>query len=401
MLVFAALPGVDPEHIAVTLSNGMLLITGRTRAAAAADDGRDSTGSSCRRGVSSDKCRCQPAGMRLRGPRSSMVASPSLCANSSDRGYSICLVFLNLSSRRTPARAAAVASPRVDLPQDALIIVPVRGFVLFPGVVMPVTVGRAPNRSPQRKRPSGKDVQSAFSCSAMANDEDALPLNMHRMGVVASVLRYIAAPDGRSSFDLPGRTTLLCRGVRQGAALPRREGCDGIEESDARSPDIEARFVHLQGQAAEALQLLPQTPNELIAAVNGASTPAGLTDLVAAYMDATPEQKQDILETIDLPARMDKVARLLAQRIEVLRLSQEIGRQTKASLDERQREMLLREQMASIQRQLGEGDGKAQEIAELTGAIAKANMPPEVDQAARKELLTGSSECPTPPPNSA
>jgi ATP-dependent Lon protease len=84
---------------------------------------------------------------------------------------------------------------------------------------------------------------------------------------------------------------------------------------------------------------------------------------------------------------MDKVSKLLAHRIEVLRLSQEIGRQTKAALDERQREVLLREQMAAIQRQLGEGEGgKGEEIATLTKAIDEAGMPPEVEQAARKEL---------------
>ncbi len=93
-------------------------------------------------------------------------------------------------------------------------------------------------------------------------------------------------------------------------------------------------------------------------------------------MDLKPAEKQEILETFDLSARMDKVSALLAHRLEVLRLSQEIGRQTKAALDERQREVLLREQMAAIQRQLGEGEqSKAQEIAELTEAIAKAGMP--------------------------
>jgi ATP-dependent Lon protease len=84
---------------------------------------------------------------------------------------------------------------------------------------------------------------------------------------------------------------------------------------------------------------------------------------------------------------MDKVSRQLSHRIEVLRLSQEIGKQTKAALDERQREVLLREQMAAIQRQLGEGDdGKAAEIAELDKAIADAGMPKEVEDQARKEL---------------
>jgi ATP-dependent Lon protease len=104
-------------------------------------------------------------------------------------------------------------------------------------------------------------------------------------------------------------------------------------------------------------------------------------------MDVKPEEKQEILETVDVAARMDKVSRLLSQRIEILRLSQEIGKQTKAALDERQREVLLREQMAAIQRQLGEGEeGKAAEMAELDKAITDAGMPKEIEDAARKEL---------------
>jgi ATP-dependent Lon protease len=113
---------------------------------------------------------------------------------------------------------------------------------------------------------------------------------------------------------------------------------------------------------------------------------AALADMVAAYLDITPIEKQELLETIDLTARIDKVSRHLAQRLEVLRLRDEIGRDVKATLDSRQREVLLREQMAAIQRQLGEDEGKAAEIAELTEAIAKANMPAEVEEAARKEL---------------
>ncbi|MBV9906965.1 MAG: endopeptidase La, partial [Hyphomicrobiales bacterium] len=151
--------------------------------------------------------------------------------------------------------------------------------------------------------------------------------------------------------------------------------------------EIEARFVHLKSQAIEAIQLLPQAPNELLATIQGVDSPGALADLVATFMDATPDEKQEILETVEIGARMERVSRLLAHRIEVLRLSQEIGRETKASLDARNREVLLREQMAAIQRQLGEADeGKSAEIAELDKAISNAHMPKEVDDQARKEL---------------
>ena len=132
---------------------------------------------------------------------------------------------------------------------------------------------------------------------------------------------------------------------------------------------------------------MPQVPAELTTAVQSLRSAGSLADFATAYMDLKPDEKQEILETTDVSARMDKVSRLLAHRIEVLRLSQEIGRQTKAALDERQREVLLREQMAAIQRQLGEGEqGKAQEMGELSQAIAKAGMPKEVEDQAKKEL---------------
>ena len=125
----------------------------------------------------------------------------------------------------------------------------------------------------------------------------------------------------------------------------------------------------------------------MLATIQGIEQPGALADMVATFMDATPDEKQEILETVEVGARMERVSRLLAHRIEVLRLSQEIGRETKASLDARNREVLLREQMAAIQRQLGEADeGKTAEIAELEKAIADAHMPKEVDDQARKEL---------------
>jgi ATP-dependent Lon protease len=209
---------------------------------------------------------------------------------------------------------------------------------------------------------------------------------MHRMGTLANVVRYITTPDGSHH--------LVCQGEQRFQIVEYLSGWPflvarvlRIPEPEVRSPEIEARFVNLKAQAVEAVQLLPQAPADLVAAIQSIEAAPALTDLAAAYMDIKPEEKQEILETVDITARMDKVSRLLAHRIEVLRLSQEIGRQTKAALDERQREVLLREQMAAIQRQLGEGEeGKAAEIAELDKAIADAGMPKEVEDQARKEL---------------
>jgi ATP-dependent Lon protease len=285
-------------------------------------------------------------------------------------------------SSSEPVQSGSTLPP---LPADALIIVPVRNTVLFPGLMLPITLGR-PKSIAAAQQAVRDQRQVGILMQRDSELADPTPIDMHRMGTIANIVRYITAPDGTHH--------LVCQGERRFQVAEYLNGWPffvarvvQIPEPDTRTPEIEARFVNLRAQTVEALQLLPQAPAELVAAVQSVEAPAQLADLAIAYMDVKPEEKQEILETIDIAARMDKVSRLLAHRIEILRLSQEIGRQTKAALDERQREVLLREQMAAIQRQLGEGEeGKAAEMAELDKAISKAGMPKEVEDQARKEL---------------
>ena len=285
-------------------------------------------------------------------------------------------------SKNGPSQGGGALPP---LPSDALIIVPVRNTVLFPGLVLPITLGR-PKSVTAAQQAVRDQRQVGILLQRVAEVDDPTAIDMHRMGTLANILRFITAPDGTHH--------LVCQGEQRFQIVEYLSGWPflvarilRIAEPESRTAEIEARFVNLKAQAVEAIQLLPQVPADLLAAIQSIATPSALADLATAYMDVKPEEKQEILETVDISARMDKISRMLAHRIEVLRLSQEIGRQTKVALDERQREVLLREQMAAIQRQLGEGeDGKAAEMAELDKAIANAGMPKEVEDQARKEL---------------
>ena len=271
------------------------------------------------------------------------------------------------------------------LPADALIIVPVRNTVLFPGLVLPITLGR-PKSIAAAQQAVREQRQVGILLQRTPDVDDPTAIDMHRMGTIANIVRYLTAPDGTNH--------LVCQGEQRFQISEYLSGWPflvarvvQIPEPGVRTPEIEARFVDLKAKTIEAIQLLPQVPADLLAAVQSIEAPPALADLAIAYMDVKPEEKQEILETVDIAVRMEKVSRLLAHRIEVLRLSQEIGRQTKVALDERQREALLREQMAAIQRQLGEGEeGKAAEMAELDAAIAKAGMPKDIEDQARKEL---------------
>ena len=284
-----------------------------------------------------------------------------------------------------PASAAgAAAANGVRIPDDATIVVAVRNIVLFPGVVAPISINR-PKSIAAAQQALREQRPIAILLQRNPEIEDPGPDDLYRIGTIANIVRYITAPDETHH--------IVCQGVQRARILDFLPGTPflaarmlHIPEPATTSPEIEARFLNLQRQAIEAIQLLPQAPPELVTAFQSTTSPAVLADLATSYMDIKPQEKQEILETVDLSRRMERVSQLLAERLEVLRLSNEIGQKTKAAFDERQREAILREQMATIQRQLGEGDGKSQEVAELAEAIAKARMPAEAENQARKEL---------------
>ena len=279
---------------------------------------------------------------------------------------------------------ASSTDESASIPADALIIIPVRNTVLFPGMIAPITLGR-----PEAIAAAQQAVREQRQIGILLQHDAALNEpgieDLHRVGTIANIVRYLAGPDDTHHIVCQGIQRIRVVDFLPGTPFPAARVLN-IPEPTTSSPEIQARFLNLQRQAIEATELLPQPPQELIAVLQGTTSPGALADLATSYMDITPPEKQEILETIDLALRMEKVSRHLAERIEVLRLSNEIGQQTKATFDGRQREAILREQMATIQRQLGEGDGKAQEVTELNEAIAKARMPAEVESLARREV---------------
>ncbi len=277
------------------------------------------------------------------------------------------------------------ASGALALPDDAIIIVPVRDLVLFPGMILPVTIGRESSiAGAQQAIKSERTIGLLLQRNPEA-DRPA-PEDLSQVGTIAGILRYITTPDGAHH--------IICQGQQRFRVIEMLEGYPflaarvaTIEEAESTGTQIEARFLQLKERALEVLQLTPQASQELAGAVQNIASAAALADMVAGLMDIKAAQKQKLLETVDLQQRLDAVLELLAQRLQVLRLSREIDERTKASMDERQREYLLREQLKSIQKELGEGeDGNAAELAELKAAIAEAQMPEEVHKQAMKEL---------------
>ncbi|HEX3536839.1 MAG TPA: endopeptidase La [Stellaceae bacterium] len=286
----------------------------------------------------------------------------------------------------TQTAAAPAGPPMIEnLPEDALILISTRNLVLFPGTVLPLTMGRqrsvtAAQTAIRLNRPVGLVLQRDPTL------DDPMPVDLHRVGTEANLLRYVTSPDGSHH--------VICQGERRFRITEFLDGypflvarVERLAEPEEASTEVDARLLNLRNQALEVLQLLPQTPGELVNAVQNVTSAPALADLIASFMDITPQEKQEILETIAIERRLERVSQMLEYRLEVLRLSRQISDRTKESMDERQREFLLREQMKTIQKELGEGDdAKAQEIAELRKKIEDAKMPEEVETHAKKEL---------------
>jgi ATP-dependent Lon protease len=276
------------------------------------------------------------------------------------------------------------AGGAVELPDDILPILPLRNAVLFPGAVMPLSIRQetalaAAQFGAMHQRPIGILLQRDPEASEPAAGD------LHEVGTVASIVRYLTTPDGRHH--------LVCRGEQRFRIVEFVEGhpflaarIERIDEPELAGLEIDGRMMQLKRQAAEALKLFPGAPEELAAGIQAIAAPSMLADTVAGLLDVKPAEKQTVLETIPLVARFDRVLGLLAYSIEVLRLSNDIGERTQKTIAGRQREHFLREQMQTIQKELGDDESGASENADLKKALLEAKMPADVEKHALKEL---------------
>ena len=285
----------------------------------------------------------------------------------------------------TAEAAAPERTPALpDIPSDALVLLPTRNLVLFPGLVTPLNVGRASSlaavqEAARSNRRIGVVLQKDPGIDAPAISD------LHEVGTAASVLRYLTTPDGTHHVVAQGQQRFRIVKLLDGwPFLVAR--VELAHESEPMTPEIEARMIEVKKRAAEVLELIPQAPAELTAAVQDIALPGVLADFIGGLMDIAPEEKQAILATSDAKHRLDTVLSHLVSRLEVLRLSREINDQTQERLSKSQREMLLREQLKTINKELGEDDAAKSDIAELAAALDKARLPDEVREHAAKEL---------------
>src|SRR5579871_3300017 len=278
-----------------------------------------------------------------------------------------------------PAGHATKASPPEAIPVIAL-----RNVLLFPGAVLPIALGREESvNAAQEAVRSGRKIGLLLQQDAAV--EKPTSHDLHGVGVLASVVRYVTAADGTHHLVAQGESRFrVAEFLHEKPYIAVRPVT--LPETNTSGAEVEARVEVLKARAIEALSLLPQVPAELARTIQSIDSGSQLSDLIVSFMDIKIQDKQAMLETLDLRDRLDKVLKLLADRLAVLKITRGISEQTQAALGERQREAVLREQLRQLQKELGEEDASEGELAELDKQISAAGMPAEVEEHARKEL---------------
>ena len=219
--------------------------------------------------------------------------------------------------------------------------------MLFPGIVLPLAIARQSSIAAAQEAVRSERMLGVI----LQNDpavEDPTPEQLHQVGTAAQILRYVTAADGTHHVVAQGmRRFRVIEFLPNFPFLVARVEEIGVVE--VMTAEVEARVSLVRSRAREAIQLLPNVPGEVAAAIENLDSASALADFIAGIIDAKPSEKQEVLETIDIKERLDKVLALLAQRIEVLKLSKQIGEQTQQSLSSQQREHILREQLRHIQ----------------------------------------------------
>ena len=267
---------------------------------------------------------------------------------------------------------------------DALPVLPLRETVTFPETLTPLAVGQ------ERSIKLVNDVLGANRMLAMvaARDpehEEPGPRDLFEVGVVGVVARMLKVPDGTLRILVQGTQRVrLGPYVAEEPYLVARiaELPDVVEEGQ----ELEALTRNVQRTFSEIIEQIPYLPEELQMAVANLDDPAALAHLIAGALRISTEEKQELLEEIDVVARLRRLSQILARELEVVQLGTQIQSQVQSEIDKGQREFFLRQQLKAIQDELGEGDEQQAEVNELRERIDEAGLPEHAQKAAEREL---------------
>ena len=268
---------------------------------------------------------------------------------------------------------------------DELPVLPIRNAVLFPGAVAPFDVGREKSVALVEDVDNlTSPVIAIFAQRDPATDDPGAE-DLHKVGCAARVLKALKHSSGNYSLILQGLTRIKLDEVTQTGPYLKAK-VKRLEEAGLEDDEADALSMSLRDIAKQVIQLMPELPREAGSLIDSIQAPGALADLVAANLDAPVEEKAALLETVEVKERIRKVLRLLTRQLEILKMRERINSQIKEEMGKNQREYVLRQQLKAIKEELGEDDGDQSDLDALEDRIAKATLPTEAEQVAKKQV---------------
>ncbi len=274
---------------------------------------------------------------------------------------------------------------QVSIP-NIIPLLPIRNAVAFPGTVMPLNIGRETSK---------KSVESALADNKLigvitqrdSQVENPKIEDLYTWGTVGFILKLLKMNDGDQTIVVHGLLRFKIKQIihAEPFLLARIEIHSDPKESPI-STELEALVHNVRNMANRVIELSQNVPEEASVILNNITHAGTLADFLAANLNITVEQKQDILETLPVPERMEKVSKAIANQLDVLELSSKLQDQVKESINKTQRQYFLQEQMKAIQKELGETDQRTGELEDLRKRVTEAKMPEEVEKEALREL---------------
>jgi ATP-dependent Lon protease len=264
-------------------------------------------------------------------------------------------------------------------------ILPLKNTVLFPGVVVPITVGR--DRSLALvKEAYENDKTIGVVTQQEESVEDPEPSDMYKFGTVAQILKLIKMPDGSKSIVIQGKNVFKIDRFTQNDPYFRADITTIRQEMDISGVELDASMRSIKETASKIVNLSPNIPSEASIAINNISSPSFLLNFISSNLQVSIADKQEILEIRKFSDRLEKVMEYLNKELQVLNLSEEIRSKVKTDIDDQQRDFYLRQQMKAIQEALGE-DSEQQDIEKLRKRLKeKKGLSDDAKQTIDKEL---------------
>src|SRR5499426_2215379 len=263
-------------------------------------------------------------------------------------------------------------------------ILPLRGVVIFPSAIVPLLISRGASLKLVEDCLAG-DRMLGLAAQKNPEEESPQPGGLYSRGTAGRILKMLKYPDQSVRILVQGLKRIEIVDYTQREPYFRAT-VRHLQDTFKPSKDIDAVQAHMVNQFAKFVSMIPYLPDELQVVVMNIKDQGKVTDLIASILNISLEEKQDLLSTLDVRVRLEKLSAILNREIELLELGHKIQSQVQSELNKNQKEFYLRQQLKAIQKELGEGDGKTAEIEELRRRVDEAKMPPEALKAAEHEL---------------